>query len=117
MGDSCCSIEHRDTGSIKQRETPHNSKGRSVEKVSCKVCRREIPDQERGRPAAYCGEACRRAAEMEIRRVNERLAGLEARLSECKLGPVQTFDDVGALEVEIGRQTARLLYLIEPVGR
>ena len=86
-----------------------------MEKVDCKVCRREIPDQERGRPRSYCGEACRRAAEMEIRRVNERLAGLEGRLSECRLGPVQTFDDVSALEVEIGRQTARLLHLIEPV--
>lgn len=85
-----------------------------MEKVGCKVCRREIPDQERGRPATHCGEACRRAAEMEIRRVNERLAGLEGRLSECRLGPVQTFDDVGALEVEIARQTARLLYLLEP---
>jgi len=51
---------------------------------------------------------------MEIRRVNERLAGLEARLSECRLGGVQTLDDAPALEVEIGRQTARLLHLIEP---
>ena len=86
-----------------------------MEVRNCKFCRREIPDQERGRPAAYCGEACRRAAEMEIRRVNERLAALEARLSECRLGPVQTFDDVSTLEVEIARQTARLLHLIEPV--
>jgi hypothetical protein len=88
-----------------------------VEVHNCKFCRREIPkrDQELGRPCSYCGEACRRAAEMEIRRVHERLAGLEGRLSECRLGPVQTLDDVSALEVEIGRQTARLLHLIEPV--
>ena len=52
---------------------------------------------------------------MEIRRVHERLAGLEGRLSESRLGPVQTLDDISALDVEIGRQTARLLHLIEPV--
>ena len=86
-----------------------------MEKVDCKFCGREIPDQQRGRPAIYCGETCRRAAEMEIRRVNERLSGLEARLSECRLGGVQTLDDVSSLEVEIGQQTARLLHLIEPV--
>jgi hypothetical protein len=89
-----------------------------VEKVeevdNCKVCRREIPKSahERGRPPIYCGEVCRRAAEMEIRRVNDRLVSLENRLSECRLGPVQTFDSAHALEAEISRQTVRLLELL-----
>jgi hypothetical protein len=71
-----------------------------VEKVDCKVI------------AARYVDAPQR---WKFAGVNERLAGLEGRLSECRLGPGQTFDDVSALEVEIGRQTARLLHLIEPV--
>ena len=51
---------------------------------------------------------------MEIRRVNDRLAELERRVSESRMGPIQSFDDPAALEVEIGRQRSRLLELLEP---
>ncbi len=39
-----------------------------------------------GRPPTYCGTACRRAAEFEIRRLDKLLARLEDRLSELRLG-------------------------------
>jgi hypothetical protein len=67
-----------------------------------------------GRPRVYCDDACRRAAEMEIRRVNDRLAELERRVSESRMGPIQSLDDPAALETEIGRQRFRLLELLEP---
>jgi hypothetical protein len=90
-----------------------------VEKVEhrcCGFCRREFSkiEPEQGRPQVYCDAACRRAAEMEIRRVNDRLVELERRVSEGRMGPIQSFDDPAALEVEIGRQRSRLLELLEP---
>jgi hypothetical protein len=90
-----------------------------VEKVDhpcCGFCRREFSkiEPQQGRPRVYCDDACRRAAEMEIRRVNDRLAELERRVSESRMGPIQSFDDPAALEVEIGRQRSRLLELLEP---
>jgi hypothetical protein len=90
-----------------------------VEKVDhpcCGFCRRKFSkiEPQQGRPRVYCDDACRRAAEMEIRRTNDRLAELERRVSESRMGPIQSFDDPAALEVEIGRQCSRLLELLEP---
>ena len=87
-----------------------------VDHPCCRFCRREFSKNEpqQGRPRAYCDDECRRAAEMEIRRVNDRLAELERRVSESRMGPIQSFDDPAALEVEIGRQRIRLLELFEP---
>ncbi len=38
-----------------------------------------------GRPPTYCGTACRRAAEFEIRRLDKLLARLEDRLVDLRL--------------------------------
>jgi hypothetical protein len=90
-----------------------------VEKVDhhhCRFCRREFSkiEPELGRPRVYCDDACRRAAEFEIRRVNDRLVELERRASECRMGPIQSFEDPVAIEIEIGRQRDRLLELLKP---
>ena len=69
----------------------------------------------KGRPAAYCSTACRRAAEMEIRRADQRLAGLENKAQELRLG--YGLPDVGGkqaalVEAEIKRVEARLKLLL-----
>lgn len=40
----------------------------------------------RGRPPSYCSTACRRAAEYELRRVQQGLASLEERARRYRLG-------------------------------
>jgi hypothetical protein len=89
-----------------------------VEKVDhskCKFCRREFPKSELkvGRTRVFCDDACRRGAEFEIRRVNDRLVTLECRVSECRMGHLPSFDDPMALETEICRHRDRLLELFE----
>jgi hypothetical protein len=43
----------------------------------CLKCGRELAAIVRGRPPVYCGTACRRSAEHEVRRADVRLARLE----------------------------------------
>lgn len=43
----------------------------------CVKCRRALEQTGTGRPKAYCGEGCRRAAEHEVRRISRRLERLE----------------------------------------
>jgi hypothetical protein len=68
-----------------------------------------------GRPAIYCSQGCRRAAEFEIRRVNERLASLETRLSELRVTTLKTGweDSAELLQAEISVQRARLADLCD----
>jgi hypothetical protein len=84
----------------------------------CRNCGDQLPaaSGRRGPPKTYCSVACRRSAEFEIRRINDRLGNLEKRLSECRLPVVGmgifTMDDPGALEKEIQLQRQRLLDLL-----
>ena len=84
-----------------------------------------------GRPAAYCGDACRRAAEFEIRRASARLERLEDQRSVLRinlagggaLAPELSAygrehwrgiwkKQLGALEAEIASDEARLRELL-----
>jgi hypothetical protein len=53
----------------------------------CPKCGIPLPKQTqaKGRPAQYCSTACRRAAEFEIRRLNDVLATLEKNASHARL--------------------------------
>jgi hypothetical protein len=55
--------------------------------VVCKVCGDPLPepDPAGGRPRSYCSERCRRARELKLRRLDSRLASLEARLDLARL--------------------------------
>jgi hypothetical protein len=67
-----------------------------------------------GRPPSYCGEACRRLAEYEIRRINRRLEQLEASLSNLRINGFDHFME--KTQAEIALQEARLRALLEGAG-
>jgi hypothetical protein len=53
----------------------------------CAVCDTPLQLKEGpGRPPTYCGEGCRRLAEMRIRLVTRRLAAYEGELREVEAG-------------------------------
>jgi hypothetical protein len=55
--------------------------------TSCAVCVMPLQLKEGpGRPPTYCGEGCRRLAEMRIRLVTRRLAAYEGELREVEAG-------------------------------
>ena len=56
------------------------AKSQKTEKTlmsNCKKCGAELRIPTTGRPPTYCGVACRRSAEFEIRRINKRLETYE----------------------------------------
>ncbi|MCG7756863.1 MAG: hypothetical protein LZF63_09420 [Nitrosomonas sp.] len=62
----------------------------------------------------YCSVACRRAAELEIKRINERITGLE-KIAESYRLKVPMLDVYGKEEdvlVELSRQESRLKELL-----
>lgn len=67
-----------------------------------------------GRPKAYCSTACRRSAELEVRRLNSRLEKLEVSLSNTRLGyySFEPEKDAAKLVEEIAIQEARLIKLL-----
>lgn len=68
----------------------------------------------KGRPKAYCSTACRRSAEYEIRRVDQRLAALELDAQNIRLGRMMILSgrETEKIEVEIGLLEARLKLLL-----
>lgn len=67
-----------------------------------------------GRPPAYCGTGCRRAAEREITRLNDRLALLESRAMGDRLGwGLPSAGATQKIEAEIRRTEARLAELLD----
>lgn len=54
-----------------------------MEKVACPICSGPLPIVEQGRPAAYCSPVCRRAAGLEVQRLNRRLEQLETRHADA----------------------------------
>ncbi len=47
--------------------------------TSCRKCGTPLPERTIGRPRAFCGVGCRRAAEREVRRLDNTIAALEGR--------------------------------------
>jgi len=47
--------------------------------ASCRKCGTSLPQPSIGRPRTYCGVGCRRAAEREVRRLDNSIAALEGR--------------------------------------
>ena len=45
----------------------------------CRKCGTPLPPPSTGRPRAFCGVGCRRAAEREVRRLDNAIGALEGR--------------------------------------
>ena len=88
---------------------------------ACLKCGCKLQAKGAGRPATYCSVACRRAAEFEIRRVQDRLVRLEDELEQLRRdrsglphmihGTPE--ERLAGLEAEIERQEARLRALLD----
>lgn len=87
--------------------------------MKCAKCGTDLPAREdAGRPKTFCGEACKRSAEMEIRRINNHLENLEKSISHIRLyGLSSTFcptaarskeDAIATFSAEIEIHEARL---------
>lgn len=82
---------------------------------NCIKCKQPIQENAiKGRNKSYCSIACRRAAELEIRRINDRLISLEKiaesyRLKSPIFGGFEKEEEVLA---EIERQEKRLRELL-----
>ena len=103
------------------------------EKLACVKCGAPIERRPgRGRPPLYCGDVCRSAAAYEIRRLQRRLEGLEARLSWLRHDPGESHlnayqrkyarkrraEQLAGVETEIAEAEARMrLLLSEPRGK
>ena len=58
---------------------------KTVEKL-CATCNAGLPEPGTGRPPTYCGTACRRAAEYDLRRLNSSLLLAEKHRVRVALG-------------------------------
>ena len=82
---------------------------------NCVKCKQPIEESKgTGRKKVYCSVACRRSAELEIRRINERITGLE-RIAESYRLKIPVLDVYGKEEdvlAELSRQESRLKELL-----
>lgn len=91
--------------------------------MACVKCGAELEAPAKGRRPRYCGEACRRAAELEVRRIQHRLEDLEAR-AECYrpgratyewgYGPERAAEIHAEALEDVSRHEARLRELLDP---
>lgn len=82
--------------------------------TSCLKCGRHMEggDKTKGRPKSYCSIGCRRAAELEIRRLNTRIADLEDQAIRARLPGYLVLTPAEALRSEIARLEERLRHLL-----
>lgn len=81
--------------------------------IHCIKCGAPVHQPATGRPKSYCSTGCRRAAEKEIGRLNDRLAQLEKMAMNCRLGyGMPTPGELRAIEAEITRAEIRLRDLL-----
>lgn len=81
---------------------------------NCAKCKQPIKETKSvGRNKTYCSIGCRRAAELEIRRINERLVKLENIAQDYRMGsPMFCFESEEDILTEIKRQEVRLVELL-----
>lgn len=82
---------------------------------NCVKCKQQFEETtDKGRSRLYCSIACRRSAELEIRRINERLLYLEREIEAHRIGDpmAQIYGNEKNLLIEIDRQENRLRELL-----
>lgn len=87
--------------------------------MPCAKCGTRLPARKpgAGRPRSYCGTPCRRAAEMEIRRVQDALSKVEELQRQVRFGWGQHRpDEAAAFDAEHERLEARLRELLAGGG-
>lgn len=65
-------------------ELPHAGQVEGFAPAGCRKCGEPLQKPARGPMPTYCSVGCRRAAEFEIKRVQEDLISLEAQLGFCQ---------------------------------
>lgn len=79
--------------------------------MNCLKCGKQLPDIEGpGRPRKFCGEACRKSAAMEVRRLDARIAKLEKDESNYRIKGAETL--VKRAEEEIRRLESKMAELL-----
>lgn len=79
--------------------------------MKCLKCESELPEQQgAGRPRKYCGEACRQAATLEIKRLDSRIAKLERDESTWRIRGATGYATAAATEIR--RLETRLALLM-----
>jgi len=78
--------------------------------MNCSKCGKELPAQEgAGRPRKFCSDACTRAATMEIRRLNARIAQLEKNQSLWRIKGANGWAENATKEIELLERRLALL--------
>lgn len=82
---------------------------------NCIKCKQPIQENTtKGRNKSYCSEACRRASELEIRRINGRLVVLERITESYRLKvpvmPLQGEEEEILAEIELQEKRLRELF-------
>jgi predicted nucleic acid-binding Zn ribbon protein len=81
--------------------------------IHCVKCGGPIQQPPTGRPKAYCSTACRRSAEKEITRIQDRLTQLEKMAMNARLGyGMPSPGELRGIEAEITRAETRLRDLL-----
>jgi histidinol-phosphate/aromatic aminotransferase/cobyric acid decarboxylase-like protein len=83
--------------------------------TTCRSCGTELAvETTKGRSMIYCGAACRRVAEHEVRRLDRALARLEddARLARNPANPFSGLAEEARIAAEIARATDRMRVLL-----
>ncbi len=91
---------------------------------NCPICATQLPDLPRpGRPSTFCGPACRRIAEADLRRCESKLAGVEDLLLDVGLSrsviPFDSLtreDHLAELNDKRGALLQRITRIIEMKG-
>jgi hypothetical protein len=79
--------------------------------MQCVKCGKEVPEQDgSGRPRKFCGAACKRASELEVKRLNALIAKVQAEESKLRINGAEPYARRAAEEVK--RLEARLLDLL-----
>lgn len=82
--------------------------------TACVKCGADLPTPGRGRPRRYCGTGCRRAAEYELRRVQQALLDVEDRIRGARFGwGVHPERSLPKFEAERVRLEDRLKHLLD----
>lgn len=81
---------------------------------TCVMCGRALTQPATGRPRRYCSTGCRRAADLEVRRLDRHLDQLEQRLRWANLNFWMTGkDEIEKIEQLIDLTKRRLITLLD----
>jgi hypothetical protein len=82
----------------------------ATEPCGCAMCGAPLKKRTgRGRPPKFCSTACKRTAELKMRRLNEHIARLELEAERCRRTHLPLYDTLGASPEQRAQDIAREL--------